>query len=614
MTSAQVSGSQVSPRPEPVRPEISPPGPSPVRRLLSYMRRAPGRYTVGALLTLGYAVSFQLIPLAVRQLALALEKATGSPDVARPVAWLIFVSLLHAAFRLGSRIVMFRIGRQIEYQIRNDYFEHLQRLPQSFFHANRTGDLMSRAVNDINSVRLFLGMGLLNLIQTPVLYLGAIVVMLSHDPMLTLWALSPYPLFVLVARLFGRRMFRANLAGQEQLGRLSTAVQENASGVLVVRTYGLENEERRRFAEENDTLYRKMMSVGLIQTTMFTTTGLLPALAAGFVLLFGGRAVEAGRLGSEDLWLFWVYIGMLTFPTVLLGFVIAIVQRGLAALQRLGEVLDKVPSIRDREDLVPVTHIDGAVRLERLSFSYPGSAKPTLTEVSFEVQPGQTVGIVGPVGSGKSTLVSLIPRLLEIPDGTLFIDDTDLNRLPVRLLRSSIAMVPQDSFLFSTTITENIRFGKPDASLEEVHAAARRAQVFEDIEDFSDGFDTLVGERGITLSGGQRQRVALARALILEPAILILDDSLSSVDHGTEEAILRELGSAKRGRTCFIVAHRISAVRDADLILVVEGGRITERGKHDELVRAGGFYAKLHRRQQLEEELEADVASEDVVA
>jgi ATP-binding cassette subfamily B protein len=576
------------------------------------MGRAPGRYTAGALLTLGYAASFQLIPLAVRRIAADLEGATGSAHVLVPVVWLIFASLIHAGFRLSSRIVMFRIGRQIEYQIRNDYFAHLQRLPQSFFHGHRTGDLMSRAVNDINSVRLFLGMGLLNLIQTPVLYLGAVVVMVSLDPILTFWALAPYPLFILVARLFGRRMFRANLAGQEQLGRLSTAVQENASGVLVVRTYGLEDEERRRFAGENDTLYRRMMEVGLIQTTMFTTTGLLPTLAAGFVLLFGGRAVEAGRLGSEDLWLFWVYIGMLTFPTVLLGFVIAIVQRGLAALERLGEVLDEVPSIRDREDLVPVTHIDGAVELRELEFRYPGAGRPTLDRVSLAAEAGQTVGIVGPVGSGKSTLVSAIPRLLEIPDGTLFIDGVDVNRLPVRLLRSSIAVVPQDSFLFSTTVADNIRFGKPDASIDEVREAARRAHVLEDVEDFTDGFDTLVGERGITLSGGQRQRVALARALLLDPAILILDDSLSSVDHATEEAILRELSSAKRGRSCFIVAHRISAVRDADLIVVLEDGRTTERGKHDELVRRGGFYARLHRRQQLERQLEAAVDAEDV--
>jgi ATP-binding cassette subfamily B protein len=303
---------------------------------------------------------------------------------------------------------------------------------------------------------------------------------------------------------------------------------------------------------------------------------------------------------------------MLTFPTVLLGFVIAIVQRGLAALERLGEVLDEVPSIRDREDLVPVTHIDGAVELRELEFRYPGAGRPTLDRVSLAAEAGQTVGIVGPVGSGKSTLVSAIPRLLEIPDGTLFIDGVDVNRLPVRLLRSSIAVVPQDSFLFSTTVADNIRFGKPDASIDEVREAARRAHVLEDVEDFTDGFDTLVGERGITLSGGQRQRVALARALLLDPAILILDDSLSSVDHATEEAILRELSSAKRGRSCFIVAHRISAVRDADLIVVLEDGRTTERGKHDELVRRGGFYARLHRRQQLERQLEAAVDAEDV--
>ena len=377
---------------------------TPWRRLFGYMRRAPWRYLLGGLLTIGYASAFQLIPLAVKDVVAVLER--DPTQVLAPIQWLIVASVIFAGFRLFSRIVMFRIGRQIEFQIRNDYFTHLQTLPQSFFHANRTGDLMSRAVNDINSVRLFLGMGLLNIIQTPVLYVAAIVVMLSLSPVLTFWSLLPFPLFIFIARLYSKSMFRANLAGQEQLGKVSTAVQENASGVLVVRTYGLEQRERVRFLDQNNDLYRKMLKAGAISTAMFSTVGLLPAIASGLVLLVGGQLVESGRLLTEDLWVFWTYIGMLTFPTLMLGFVLSISQRGLAALDRLGDVLDTVPSIRNRPDVVEMAEDRGQGRICRdsvLSIRTVPSARRS-TGVSFVAEAGQTIGVVGPVGSGKSTL------------------------------------------------------------------------------------------------------------------------------------------------------------------------------------------------------------------
>ncbi len=571
------------------------------------MRRVRGQYLIGIALTLGYALCFQLVPLAVRDVKAQLEAGAPLPSVTAAVVWLVGVSVLFAALRLSSQISLFEAARHIEYELRNDLFDHLQRLPQSFFAAHRTGDLMSRAVNDINSVRLALGMGLRNALQTPVLYLGSFGVMFALDWRLTLVVALPYPLFIAIGQAFGRRLHAANLEVQEQLGALSTAVQENAAGVLVVRSYAMEDAERARFQRENSRLYRRGVRLARINGTLQPIVGLLPATAMILVLFVGGSRVQAGTLAIADLWAFYLYIFMLTFPTFMLGWVFAIAQRGLASLQRLGEVLDTLPSIRDRQDAASVERVDGRVELRGLDFRYlDDGRRAALSGVSLAVAAGETLGVVGPVGAGKSTLVSLVPRLLEVPDGVIRVGGIELNQIPLRALRSSIAMVPQESFLFSTSVAENIRFGKPDASTAEVREAARRAHILTEIEELPQGFDTPVGERGITLSGGQRQRIALARALLLDPSILILDDSLSSVDTATEEAILKELRTARAGRTCFIVAHRLSAVRDADRIAVLEEGALVEEGTHDELVRRGGVYSRIQRRQQLEAELEVD--------
>jgi ATP-binding cassette subfamily B multidrug efflux pump len=581
---------------------------TPIARLISYVRRVRRRYVVGAILTVLYSVCFQFVPLSVRRVWQEIESAPiDGAEVARAAAALVGAAILLAGFRFVSRLSLFRTGREIEYRIRDDLFAHLQRLPQSFFARSRTGDLMSRAVNDINSVRLFLGMGFLNIVQLPVLYVGAFAVMFWIDWVLALWVLLPYPLFIAIARVFGRRMHAASLAAQEQLGQLSAAVQENAAGVLVVRSYAMEGREAERFEHENRGLYRRQVRLAEVQASMQATIRMLPAFAMIVLLVVGGLRVRGGAMSHADLWAYFTYIFMLTFPTFMLGWVIALAQRGLAGLARLGEVLDQVPSIRDRPDTVDLERIEGRVEFRGLDFSYELDARaPALRGVHLRVEPGRTLGVVGAVGAGKSTFVNMIPRVFEVPDGTVFVDGVDVNRIALRTLRSGIAMVPQESFLFSTTIAENVRFGRPDATHEEVREAARRAHILEEIESLPLGFGTPVGERGITLSGGQRQRLALARALLLDPAILILDDALSSVDAETEESILKELRAARAGRTCFIVAHRLSAVRDADHIVVLEEGSVVEEGSHDELVRKGGVYARIHRRQQLEAEIEAE--------
>ena len=596
---------------------------SSLSRLLSYIRRAPRRYIAGGVLTVAYAISFPLVPIATREVVLRIESELGSGSqaalafgggllplwIAEAALALVALSVVVAALRFCSRFLLFRASRQIEYEIRNDLCEHLQRLPQSYFAAHRTGDLMSRAVNDVNNVRMFLGMGVMNLLQTPILYATTISAMLWLDWRVTVWAVAPYLLFVGVARVFARRLHAASLAAQEQLGILSAVVQENAAGVLVVRSYAMELSERRRFATENDELYRRQVYVTKVDAYMQPVITILPTVSQIVLVFVGGYGVLQGRLLGADFIAFYLFLVQLTMPTFMMGWVLAMTQRGLASLQRIGEVMDIVPAIRDRSDVAHMDQIEGQVEVRDLTLSYADrERRPALQQVSLRVEPGETVGVVGAVGSGKSTLVNAIPQLLEVPRGAVFVDGVDVMRVPLNLLRRSIAMVPQDSFLFSTTIAENIAFGVPDASLDEIHEAARRAEIFDEIEDLPFGFETVVGERGITLSGGQRQRIALARALILRPSILILDDALSSVDAATEESILKQLRGARYGRTCFIVAHRISAVRDAHKILVLERGQIVERGAHDELIRAGGAYASLVRQQQLESEVESDFA------
>jgi ATP-binding cassette subfamily B protein len=560
---------------------------------------------LGAALTVLYAIFFQLVPISVRRIVACIEDGLPIEKAWEAVLQLVAAALALAVVRFASRSTLFRTARRIEYQLRNDLLSHLQRLPQSYFAQQRTGDLMSRAVNDINNVRLLLGLGLLNIIQTPILYIGAIGVMVAVDWRLALWVLAPYPLFVGIGRLFSLRLHAANLAIQEQLGELSSVVQENASGVFVVRSYAMEDQERERFAVENQRLYERQTRLAKITSAMQGIIALLPTIGQLMVLFFGAGRVQDGSLTQADLWLFFMYTFQLTFPTLIMGWVINVVQRAIAGLERLGEVLDTVPAIRDADPPAEVTRIRGAVEIRSLSYTFPGrEGQPALDGVSLRVEPGQTIGIVGSVGAGKSTLLNAVPRLLEVPDEAVRIDGVDVNRLPLRVLRRSIAMVPQDGFLFSATVAENIRFGAPDADLHLVREAARRAGILEEIDDLPKGFDTQVGERGITLSGGQRQRIALARALILDPSILILVDALSSVDTATEEGILTEIRAAREGRTCFIVAHRLSSVRDAALLVVLDQGKVVETGAHEQLLQNRGLYADIYRQQQLEAEIE----------
>ncbi len=579
-----------------------------IARLSIYVRRNARYYGIWSVITLAYVACFVALPKMIGSAIDAIEREPSEAVVERAL-WIAAVSLLFGVLRYFSRELVFNAGREVEYEIRNDLFVHLQRLPQSFFFGWRTGDIMSRCVNDLNSVRLMLGPGLLSIVQTPVMLVGVLVAMALIDWQLMLLVLAPYFLFIFIARAFGRAMFRTNIAVQEGLADLSNQLQETISGISVVKAYAMERVSASRFAEANHELFRRHMRLVKVNGAMPAITGLLPALGMGMVLLVGGSKIMDGALTKGQFLTFAVYIWNLTFPTFIMGWVFSLVQRGGAAMQRIDEVLATEPSIADRHDRVEVEALRGEIEFRNLRFVYPGAERePALRDVDLHVPAGSSLGVVGPVGSGKSTLASVIPRLYEVEDGRVLIDGIDVNRIPLEILRASIAMVPQDSFLFSMSLAENVAFGLPEPDPTRIAQAVERAQLAKDLSELPHGLATMVGERGVMLSGGQRQRAALARALALEPSILILDDTLSSVDAATEEAIQRELDEVFAGRTVVVISHRISSVRHCDRIVVMEDGAITEQGTHKELLLHGGFYARLARQQALEEELEGAVA------
>ncbi|MFP6638954.1 MAG: ABC transporter ATP-binding protein, partial [Myxococcota bacterium] len=454
-------------------------------------------------------------------------------------------------------------------------------------------------------VRLMLGPGLLSIVQTPVLFLGVLVAMFVLDPLLALLVLLPYPLFVFIARAFGSSLHTRSLDQQVGLADLSNQVQEAVAGISVVKAYAMEAEQTKRFKRVNDELYRRALRLIRINGAMPAITGVLPAFSMFVVMLVGGSRIHDGQMGVAEFFTFAMYIWELTFPTFIMGWVVALVQRGAAAMQRIDEVLSTEPSIRDHEELAAVGSLSGEIEFRDFTFRYAGrESRPAIKNLDLRIPAGSTVGVVGPVGSGKTTLASVIPRLFEVEDGQVFLDGIDINRLSVSMLRSNIAMVPQDSFLFSLTLAENVAFGLPeDVGEEEVTRAAERAQLMTDIHELPDGFDTLVGERGVMLSGGQRQRTALARALALRPSILILDDTLSAVDAATEAAIQAQLAEIFEGRTVVMVASRVSTVRDCDQILVMDEGERVELGTHESLLAQGGLYARLASEQAESERL-----------
>jgi ATP-binding cassette, subfamily B, multidrug efflux pump len=578
------------------------------RRLLGYVGRYRRQYLIG--LACGVvATALQLAGPSI--LGWAVDDLNIGVTIAklRYYALLLFgLALVGGFFRFATRRIVIGASRGIEYHLRNDFFAHLQRFELAFYQTHRTGDLMSRATNDLSAVRMMIGPAVMYTAGTSLTFVVALLLMFAIDVRLTLIALIPLPFVSISVRYFGLAIHKRFERIQEQLSTISNITQEALSGVRVVRAYRQEPAELERFRAANQEYVRRNRVLIRLQGAFYPSMGLFMGISALLVLWLGSRKVVAGQMSVGELVAFNGYLMLLSWPMIAFGWVTNLLQRGMASWKRMLEVMDEPPSITDAEASGTVTDaasIQGTVEFRDLTFSY--GDRLVLDRINAVLPAGTTTAIVGATGSGKSTLISLLPRLHDPPPGTVFIDGADVRHIPLTVLRGAIGFVPQEAFLFSDTVAENIAFGArgEQGSRDRVDEAARIARLDKDLADFPKGFDTVVGERGITLSGGQKQRAAIARALIVDPKILVLDDALSAVDTYTEEEILLRLRGVMRQRTAIIVSHRISTVRDADLILVIEDGRIVERGRHDDLVERDGVYADLHRKQLLEEELAA---------
>ena len=580
---------------------------SPRRRLLAYVFQHRRPFLVGLLCVLVTTAVALASPWVLKLAVDDLGRGVDAQKIRFYAAAVFGLAAVGGVFRFLMRRIIIGASRSIEYAIRNDFFAHLQRLDLAYFQHHRTGDLMSRATNDLSAVRMMIGPAIMYSANTILTCIVAVALMISIDARLTVIALAPLPLVSISVWYFGTIIHRRFEQIQEQLAEISAITQETLAGVRVVRAYGQEAFETERFRRANEEYVRRNRDLIRIEAMYFPTMGFLMGIGALLVIWLGSRAVVSGRMTVGELVAFNAYLMMLAWPMIAFGWVTNLAQRGMASWKRIVQVFETRPYIADVGTLpaAAAPRFAGHIELRRLTFAY--GDRVVLHDISAVMPAGTTTAIVGATGSGKSTLLNLLPRLHEAPAGTVFIDGVDVRALPLDVLRGAIGFVPQEPFLFGATLAENVAFGARGdedqrASIEQAAAVAR---LDKDVAGFPRGYDTVIGERGITLSGGQKQRTAIARALLVDAPILVLDDALSSVDTYTEEEILGRLREVTRRHTVILVSHRISTVRGADQILVLDDGRIVERGTHEHLVARNGVYAALYRKQLLEDELAA---------
>src|SRR5579872_1808996 len=574
-----------------------------LRPLYPYLKKYRWGYFWGTLAVFLNNGIWILFPQVIRRAIDALNASVTHQKLVTYAGLLLAVVFVKGIFQFLTRWVVIGISRDIEFDLRNDLFIHLESLSHSFYQKTRTGDVMARATNDLNAVRMLLGPGIMYTANTLVFTVGALVFMTRISPKLTLWAFLPLPIVSIVVQYFGRRIHDRFERIQAMFSDISARAQENFSGARVIRAYVQEEPEIEAFERSNQEYISRSLKLVRLMGMLWPTLETLLGFAIVLVLWVGGREVILGRITIGEFSAFNIYMVQLTWPVIALGWVINIFQRGTASMERINEIMTQKAEIADPvpAPAIPAVPLSGEIEFRNLNFAYNGTG--VLHDVNLLVPAGSSLAIVGPTGSGKSTLVSLIPRLYDAAPGSVLIDGRPIREFPLEYLRRSIGFVPQETFLFSDTIRENIAFGTENATDAEVRASAEGANIAADIESFPEQYDTMVGERGITLSGGQKQRTAIARAMIRDPRILILDDALSSVDTYTEEKILNHLREIMRGRTTIFISHRVSTVKNADQIAVLHGGRIVELGTHDELIARNGYYTDLYNKQLLEEEL-----------